>query len=76
MAKTTRKNSDPVHIRYKLLKNNRKSIYLDYFIGGKRKVEYLKLYLEPGTSKDVRLHNEYIMRCALNIKVERLENFA
>ena len=76
MAKTTRKNSDPVHIRYKLLKNNRKSIYLDYFIGGKRTVEYLKLYLEPGTSKDVRLHNEYIMRCALNIKVERLENFA
>lgn len=76
MAKTTRNNSDPVHIRFKLLKNGRKSIYLDYFVGGKRKVEYLKLYLEPGTSKETKKHNEYIMRCALNVKVERLENYA
>ena len=76
MAKTTRKNSDPVHIRYKLLKSGRKSIYLDYFVGGQRKVEYLKLYLEPGTSKDVRKHNDFIMRCALNVKVERLKNYA
>ena len=76
MAKTTRNNSDPVHIRYKLLKSGRKSIYLDYFVGGERKVEYLKLYLEPGTTADVRKHNELIMRCALNVKVERLKNYA
>lgn len=54
MAKTTRNNSDPVHIRYKLLKSGRKSIYLDYFVGGQRKAEYLKLYLEPGTSADIK----------------------
>ena len=76
MAKTTRNNSDPVHIRYKLLKSGRKSIYLDYFVGGQRKTEYLKLYLEPGTSADVRKHNEFIMRCALNVTVERLKNYA
>lgn len=76
MAKTTRNNSDPVHIRYKLLKSGRKSIYLDYFVAGKRKVEYLKLYLEPGNTKEVKKHNEFIMRCALNVKVERLENYA
>lgn len=76
MAKITRNNSDPVHIRYKLLKSGRKSIYLDYFVAGKRKVEYLKLYLEPGTTKEVKKHNEFIMRCALNVKVERLENYA
>lgn len=76
MAKTTRKNSDPVHIRYKPLKNGRKSIYLDYCVGGKRKVEYLKLYLEDGSTKEIRQHNESVMRCALNIKSERLKNFA
>lgn len=76
MAKTKRNNSDPVHIRFKLLKNGRKSIYLDYFVQGKRKAEYLKLYLEPGTSKEVREYNKYMMRCALNVKVERLENYA
>lgn len=76
MAKTTRNNSDPVHIRFKLLKSGRKSIYLDYFVQGKRKFEYLKLYLEPGSTREIKKHNGFIMRCALNVKVERLENYA
>lgn len=76
MAKTTRNNSDPVHVRYKDIACGRKSVYLDYMVDGKRKVEYLKMYLQPGTSKEALHHNEFTMKAVMNIKAERLKNFA
>lgn len=47
---------DPIKIRYKTLKNGNRSIYLDYRVDGKRVVEYVKMYLLPGRSPQVR-HN-------------------
>ena len=59
MAKTkqTVKLKAPVQIRFKQLANGNQSIYLDYYtgdvirkenyVGGKRKYEFLKLYLIP-----------------------------
>lgn len=47
---------DPIKIRYKTLKNGNRSIYLDYRVDGKRVVEYVKMYLLPGRSSQVR-HN-------------------
>ena len=52
-----RKKIDPIKIRYKALQNGNQSIYLDYKVDGKRKVEYLKMYLLPGRSEDVKRMN-------------------
>lgn len=38
---------EPVHLREKLLANGNRSLYLDIYRDGKRKKEYLKLYLVP-----------------------------
>jgi integrase len=55
-----------IFIREKALSNGRKSIYLEYYINGKRKYEFLGLYL----TKD-RSHNREIMRLAENIRMKR-----
>lgn len=38
---------EPVTIRFKELANGNQSIYLDIYQDGKRKYEFLKLYLVP-----------------------------
>ena len=48
----------PVKIRYKLLKNNNKSLYLDTYINGKRQYEFLHLYLIPEIDENCRLINQ------------------
>ena len=55
--KQTVKLKEPVRIRFKQLSNGNQSIYLEYYtgdvirkenyVGGKRKYEFLKLYLIP-----------------------------
>jgi hypothetical protein len=55
-----------VFIRKKALSDGRKSIYLDYYFNGKRKYEFLSLYL----TKD-RLNNKEVMRLAENIRIKR-----
>ncbi len=43
---------EPVTIRYKELANGNKSVYLDFYLNGRRKYEFLKLYLVPETGRD------------------------
>lgn len=62
--KQTVKLKEPVRIRFKQLSNGNQSIYLDYYtgdvirkenyVGGKRKYEFLKLYLIPERTRRTR----------------------
>lgn len=47
-------------------------IYLDIYFKGKRKYEFLKLYIHPGTDKDTVLANAEAMRMAEDVRRERL----
>ena len=40
-----------VRLREKPLKDGQKSLYLDIYVNGARSYEFLKLYLQPETSK-------------------------
>ncbi len=59
-----------VTIRTKELKDGNRSIYLDVYDKGKRKYEYLRLYLVPETSERAKRQNENAMRKAHEIKAE------
>ena len=71
-----RKKYDPIKIRFKELKNGNRSIYLDYKVDGKRVAEYMKMYLLPGRSPEVKRLNEHTLRAVSNIKAQRLTNIA
>ncbi|KAA5310784.1 site-specific integrase [Phocaeicola vulgatus] len=65
---TDRSNKDnkksPVKIRFKAMKDGRRSIYLDCYRNGHRSYEYLKLYLVPETDDTSLRLNEATMRKA------------
>ena len=62
----------PVRIRFKDLADGCRSIYLDIYFKGKRKYEFLKLYIHPGTDEDTVLANAEAMRIAEEVRRERL----
>lgn len=62
----------PVRIRFKDLADGCRSIYLDIYFKGKRKYEFLKLYLHPGNDEDTVLANAEAMRMAEEVRRERL----
>lgn len=62
----------PVKIRFKELADGCKSIYLDIYAKGKRKYEFLKLYIHPGDDEETRLANAEAMRMAEDVRNERL----
>lgn len=62
----------PVRIRFKDLADGCRSIYLDIYFKGKRKYEFLKLYVHPGDDEDTVLANAEAMRIAGEVRRERL----
>lgn len=62
----------PVRIRFKDLADGCRSIYLDIYFKGKRKYEFLKLYVHPGDDEDTVLANAEAMRIAEVVRRERL----
>ena len=62
---------EPVRLRIKNLKNGNRSLYLDIYINGVRKYEFLNLYLIPERSKADKTVNESTMRLATSIKAKR-----
>ena len=80
--KQTVKLKEPVRIRFKQLSNGNQSIYLDYYtgdvirkenyVGGKRKYEFLKLYLIPELTREDKAKNEATLALAKAIQSKRI----
>ena len=80
--KQTAKLKEPVRIRFKQLSNGNQSIYLDYYtgdvirkenyVGGKRKYEFLKLYLIPERTREDKVKNEATLALAKAIQSKRI----
>ena len=80
--KQTVKLKEPVRIRLKQLSNGNQSIYLEYYtgdvirkenyVGGKRKYEFLKLYLIPERTREDKAKNEVTLALAKAIQSKRI----
>ena len=66
------KIKEPIKIRVKDLTNGSKSIYLDMYMNGKRKYEFLRLYIIPENSKSDRVRNSETLKLANAIKAQRI----
>lgn len=71
-----RKKINPIKVRYKELADGSKSIYLDYMVGDQRKSEFLKMYLLPGRSAEVKRMNDHTRRAVASIVSQRMANLA
>lgn len=67
------KRTEIVRIRFKELADGKKSIYLDTYFNGKRKYEFLKLYLVPEKNKEAVSSNKKTLKQAELIKGQRLQ---
>ena len=67
-----KRQKSPVKIRFKQLADGCKSIYLDTYLNGKRKYEFLKLYIHPETDSETQLANAEAMRMAEEMRIEKL----
>ena len=76
MAKTPKKAKEPVRLRYKQLADGNQSIYLDIYRNGKRRYEFLKLYLVPATNPLQKQLNADTMKAANAIKAQRIIELA
>lgn len=72
MAKK-KKIKSPVKIRFKELANGQKSIYLDIYVDGQRRYEFLKLYINPGRDAITKIQNENTMTAAVAIQAKRVQ---
>ena len=61
-----------VVLRQKPLKSGDYSLYLDIYKDGKRKYEFLKLYLKAGKVSLIKQQNKEVLRLAENIRAKRL----
>lgn len=66
------KQKEIVRLREKELANGTRSLYLDIYLNGKRKYEFLKLYLLPETSREAKAENKRTMILANAVKAKRI----
>ena len=66
------KIKEPIKLRTKELLNGCYSLYLDIYINGKRKYEFLKLYIIPERSKIDKERNAETLKLANAIKAEKI----
>lgn len=63
---------DPIRLRQRLCKDGSKSLYLDIYVGGVRKYEYLRLYLVPEKNSKDKQKNRETMRLAEAIRARKV----
>ena len=61
-----------ITLRQKPLENDNMSLYLDIYDGGKRKFEFLSLYLLPEIDAETKARNEATLERAHEIRAERI----
>ena len=66
------KIKEPIKIRTKKLENGIESLYLDIYMDGQRKKEYLKLYLIPESNKEAKRKNKETLLIANTIKTQKM----
>lgn len=66
------KNKEPIRIREKRLNDGSTSLYLDTYISGRRKYEFLHLYLVPERTKADREKNKQTWQLAEAVKAQRI----
>lgn len=70
--KKTLKAKEPIRIRERKLADGNRSLYLDMYSRGIRKVESLGLYIVPEKTHFDKVHNEHAWQVAQKIKSERI----
>lgn len=66
------KAKEPIRIRERKLADGNRSLYLDMYSRGVRKVESLGLYIVPEKTHFDKVHNEHAWEVAQKIKSERI----
>ena len=61
-----------ITLRQKTLENNNQSLYLDIYENGKRKFEFLSLYLLPEIDAKTKARNQETLEQAQQIRAERI----
>lgn len=71
--KNSLKGKELIRLREKTLSNGNKSLYLDKYTGnGKRDYEFLRLYILPGSTPEVKKANAETLKIANTIKAQRI----
>ena len=66
------KAKEPIRMRFKEIANGNQSIYLDFYTGGKRQYEFLKLYLILERTAADKETNRQTMATANAVKAQRI----
>jgi len=72
VTKEISKVKEPIRLRTKKLANGNQSLYLDFYMEGKREYEFLKLYLIPETSVANKEANRETLKLAYAIKSKKI----
>lgn len=67
-----RRTKEPIRLRTRELSGGSKSLYLDIYVNGRRRYEYLKLYLIPERTKADKVQNRQTMMVAEAVKAQRI----